>query len=337
MNIDKNKIKKNFSNSHQYDSAISYHKITLEIITSDILDFILKYYADNANSGYVKKLNILDAGCGTGNGLLYIKNKINKNYAGDFNFLYLGIDLALGALKRGKLKFKTNGISNAHLCCSDCEDMPIKNKTINIVFSNMVLHWLNKPIGFVKSVKNSLNLNNDNLFICSFLSEGTLKELNLCYDEYLSNDNTHSIMLHKFPDANHIKNLLVSQGFIIEEFKIIEYKEYAETALELLKKINIIGAKNSINNTAGVNSLNHLISRTDNTDNDNKFNENYEIKINKNYDNKNNNKSLCSSKHSRYLILKKVLKDYENKYTNIEKNVFASYNLAYIKAKINKH
>ncbi|MCL4546701.1 MAG: class I SAM-dependent methyltransferase, partial [Deltaproteobacteria bacterium] len=115
MNIDKNKIKKNFSNSHQYDSAISYHKITLEIITSDILDFILKYYADNANSGYVKKLSILDAGCGTGNGLLYIKNKINRNYAGDFNFLYIGIDLALGALKRGKLKFKTNGISNAHL------------------------------------------------------------------------------------------------------------------------------------------------------------------------------------------------------------------------------
>ena len=337
MNIDKNKIKKNFSNSHQYDSAISYHKITLEIITSDILDFILKYYADNANNGCVKKLNILDAGCGTGNGLLYIKNKINRNYAGDFNFLYIGIDLALGALKRGKLKFKTNGISNEHLCCSDCEDMPIKNKTINIVFSNMVLHWLNKPIGFVKSVKNSLNLNNDNLFICSFLSEGTLKELNLCYDEYLSNDNTRSIALHKFPDANHIKNLLVSQGFIIEEFKIIEYKEYADTALELLKKINIIGAKNSVNNTAGVNSLNHPISRTDNTDHDNKFNENYEIKINKNYDNKNNNKSLCLSKHSRYLILKKVLKDYENKYTNIEKNVFASYNLAYIKAKINKH
>lgn len=337
MNINKNKIKKNFSNSHQYDSAISYHKITLEIIASDVLDFILKYYADNANNSYVNKLNILDAGCGTGNGLLYIKNKINRNYAGDFNFLYLGIDLALGALKRGKLKFKTNGISNAYLCCSDCEHLPINNKTINIVFSNFVLHWLNKPLEFVKSVKDSLNLDDDNLFICSFLSEGTLKELNLCYDKYLSNDNTSSIALHKFPDANHIKNLLISQGFIIEEFKIIEYREYAETALELLRKINAIGAKNSINNTAGENSLNHLINRTDNINNDNKFNENNEIKTNKNYDNENNNKSLDSSKHSRYSILKKVLKDYEKKYATVEKNVFASYNLAYIKAKINKY
>ncbi|MHB1692989.1 MAG: methyltransferase domain-containing protein [bacterium] len=337
MNIDKNKIKKNFSNSHQYDNAISYHKITLEIIADDIINFILKYCADNVNSGYVKKLNILDAGCGTGNGLLYIKNKINRNNAADLNFLYLGIDLALGALKRGKLKFKTNGISEAYLCCSDCEDMPINNKTINIAFSNMVLHWLNKPSEFVKSVKNSLNLDDDNLFICSFLSEGTLKELNLCYNKYLSNNNAGGIALHKFPDANHIKNLLVSQGFIIEEFKIIEYKEYAKTELELFKKINIIGAKNSINNTVGKNSLNQLIIKTDNTDNDNKFNENYEIKINKNYGNKNNNKSLDSLKHSRYSILKKVLKDYENKYATVEKNVFASYNLAYIKAKINKH
>ncbi len=332
MNIDKNKIKKNFSNSRQYDSAISYHKITLEMTAGGILDFILKHYADNANNNYINKLNILDAGCGTGNGLLYIKNKINKNYAGDFNFLYLGIDLALGALKRGKLKFKTNEIGNAYLCCSDCEDMPINNKTINIVFSNMVLHWLNKPLEFIKSIKDSLNLNDDNLFICSFLSEGTLKELNICYDKYLSNNNAGSIALHKFPDANHIKNLLISQGFIIEEFKIIEYKEYAKTALELFKKINIIGAKNSINNTVRVNSLNQLIGKTDN-----KSYENDKIKINKNYDNKNIKENFNLSKNSRYSILKKVLKDYENQYTTVEKNVFASYNLVYIKAKINKH
>ncbi|MHB8292980.1 MAG: hypothetical protein ACYDEG_11025, partial [bacterium] len=180
--------------------------------------------------------------------------------------------------------------------------------------------------------KDSLNLNDDNLFICSFLSEGTLKELNICYDKYLSNNNAGSIALHKFPDANHIKNLLISQGFIIEEFKIIEYKEYAKTALELFKKINIIGAKNSINNTVSVNSLNQLIYRTDN-----KSYKNDKIEINKNYDNKNSKENFDLSKNSRYSILKKVLKDYENQYTAVEKNVFASYNLAYIKAKINKH
>ena len=294
--IDKNKIKKNFSNSHQYDNAISYHKITLEMIADDILSFFILQHSTAFinNNSLLNRLNILDAGCGTCNGFLYIKNKINNNIK-NFDFIYLGVDIALGALKRGQLKVKTDETGGAYLCCADCEEMPVKNKIMNVVFSNMVLHWLNKPLHFIKSVKNSLNSDSENLFICSFLSEGTLKELNRCYDKYLDGNAAEKIALHKFPDACYIKELLISEGFVVEEFKIVEHKEYAKTAFELFKRINIIGAKNSTNNL-------------DNIRNEPIF--------------------------SRYSILKKVLRDYENTYTADRGNVYASYYLTYIRAKL---
>ncbi len=331
--IDKNKVKKNFSNSHQYDNAISYHNITLEMIAEDILSFFISRH--NAgfinNIGRLNRLNILDAGCGTCNGLLHIKNKINNNNIKNIDFVYLGLDIALGALKRGQSKVKTDETGGVYLCCADCEEMPVKNKIMNVVFSNMVLHWLNKPIHFIKSVKKSLNLDSENLFICSFLSEGTLKELNLCYDKYSSGNAGENVVLHKFPDACYIKELLISEGFVVEEFKIVEHKEYAKTAFELFKRINLIGAKNSTNNFAAKDDLNHnepAIKNAELFKNNTSVN-NQPAAISDNADNIRNEHIF-----SRYSILKKVLRDYENTYTADGDNVYASYYLTYIRAKL---
>ncbi|RZD15641.1 MAG: methyltransferase domain-containing protein [Candidatus Acididesulfobacter guangdongensis] len=333
--IDKNKVKKNFSNSHQYDNAISYHSITLEMIADDILSFFISRHSAVFinNDGWLNRLNILDAGCGTCNGLLHIKNKINNNNIKNFDFIYLGVDIALGALKRGQSKVKADETGGAYLCCADCEEMPVKNKIMNVVFSNMVLHWLNKPLHFIKSVKNSLNLDSENLFICSFLSEGTLKELNLCYDKYkYSGGNTaKNVALHKFPDACYIKELLISEGFVVEEFKIVEHKEYAKTAFELFKRINLIGAKNSTNNFIIKDDLNKTKPEIKNTElcKNNASVNNQPASIGDHADN-----IRSEPIFSRYSILKKVLKDYENTYTADGDNVYASYYLTYIRAKL---
>jgi ubiquinone/menaquinone biosynthesis C-methylase UbiE len=343
--IDKNKIKKNFSNSHQYDNAISYHKFTLEMIADDILSFFISQHSAHKhstafinNNSWLNRVNILDAGCGTCNGLLYIKNKINNNIniIKNFDFIYLGVDIALGALKRGQLKVRTDETGSAYLCCADCEEMPIKNRVMNVVFSNMVLHWLNKPLHFIKSVKNSLNLDSENLFICSFLSEGTLKELNWCYDKHSGGNTAEKIALHKFPDACYIKELLISEGFVVEEFKIIEHKEYAKTAFELFKRINLIGAKNSINNFSVKKNFNKTVPEIKNTEsyknNASSGNDNQSVMV------RDNSGSIKSeSIFSRYSILKKVLKDYGTEYIekdNNNNNVYASYYLAYIRAKL---
>ncbi len=333
--IDKNKIKKNFSNSHQYDNAISYHKITLEMIADDILSFLISRHSAIFinNNSRLNKLNILDAGCGTCNGFLYIENKINnnRNKLNNFDFNYLGADIALGALKRGQSKIKTGETGCAYLCNADCEEMPIKSKIMNVVFSNMVLHWLNKPLHFIKSVKNSLNLDSGNVFICSFLSEGTLKELNRCYDKYLDGNAAEKIVLHKFPDACYIKELLISEGFIIEEFKIVEHKEYAKTSFELFKRINLIGAKNSTNNFNANNDLKHNkteIKNAGSCKNSESVN-NQDKVIGDNADNLKSEPTF-----SRYSILKKVLKDYENTYTADGNNVYATYYLTYIRASL---
>jgi len=339
--IDKNKVKKNFSNSHQYDNAISYHSITLKMIADDILSFFISRQSAVFinNNSRLNRLNILDAGCGTCNGLLHIKHKINNNNIKNFDFIYLGVDIALGALKRGQSKVKTDETGGAYLCCADCEEIPVKNKIMNVVFSNMVLHWLNKPLHFIKSVKNSLNLDSENLFICAFLSEGTLKELNRCYDKYKYSDGNaaEKIALHKFPDAYYIKELLISEGFAVEEFKIVEHKEYAKTAFELFKRINLLGAKNSIKNNfiaenfivkEGLNKTEPGIKNAE------LFKNNASVSIQPATVGDNVDNIRSEPIFSRYSILKKVLKDYENTYTADEDNVYASYYLTYIRAKL---
>jgi ubiquinone/menaquinone biosynthesis C-methylase UbiE len=290
MGFDKNKVKINFSKAKNYDNYISYHNTTLDMTAKDITNYLKKNYGLTD-----KPVNILDAGCGTGNGFIYINDIIGSK------FNYFGLDIAKNILYQARKKINKTYNSiianscifnvytyNAYFTCADCEELPFKDKSFEIIFSNMVMHWLNNIPEFIGSVKNILNDNG--IFVCSFLANGTLNELSSCYKEAISlHGQDKNIELHSFPEKSYVKNLLSLSGFTIEKFKIIKYLEYSDSMLSILKKINMLGAKNSLNNKKG-------------------------------------------NMGDRYIILKQVLKEYDRIYKDNNK-VFATYNICYFIAK----
>ncbi|MGC8554125.1 MAG: methyltransferase domain-containing protein [Candidatus Acidulodesulfobacterium sp.] len=218
--IDKNKVKKNFSSAEDYDNHTSYHNITLAMISESIKEFKKKG----------KILKILDIGCGTAQGYNVLKKKLNQN-----SFKYFGLDIAIGLINKAKKN------SHAFLINGDAELLPFKPHKFDVIFSNITIHWLNDINTFLLRCKDSLK--NEGIMIFAFLISGTLKELkeSFKYDE-------NALKFHEFPEIDSYKEKIDASGLKIEYCDIIEYKEIAESSLRLLKRINLLGAKNTYDN-----------------------------------------------------------------------------------------
>ncbi len=242
--INKKKVKRNFSNAANYDSFTSYHNLTLKMISQTV-----KNYLNNNVSKSPK--HILDIGCGTGQGYFIINEAIPS-----YKFNYLGLDFAIGLLGGAKQKFSiSDNMNNALLICADAESLPLKDKKFDIIFSNMALHWLNNAGHFLNSVKSALK--DEGIVILSFLSSGTLTELSECLQDALierrgttGNEpgkfKTEGFKLHKFPCLTYTEKEINKSGLKIIDSKVFEYVETADSSLILLKRMNMLGAKNAI-------------------------------------------------------------------------------------------
>jgi malonyl-CoA O-methyltransferase len=230
--IDKDRVKKNFSEAKDYDNWTSYHNITLKMMSQAIKNF---YYNYNKNK---KRLNILDIGCGSGQGYFAVKDALPIDY-----FDYAGLDFAFGLLKEAKRKIRniTGLADNAYLICGDAEFLPLKDKKFDVIFSNMTLHWLNNVDYFLNKCNSALK--DDGIIILSFLISGTLKE----FEKNFKSAINESMKLHTFPELRYFNEKIGRAGLKINYSEIIEYIETAESSLQLLKRINMLGAKNAVN------------------------------------------------------------------------------------------
>ena len=267
--IDKNKVKKNFSNAKDYDNYTSYHNMTLEMISRTIKDF-----------NYEERfLNILDVGCGTAQGYDAVKKNLKQD-----KFNYFGLDIAKGLLNEAKIKINKTAkeFNNAYLICGDAEFLPLQADKFDVIFSNITIHWLNDIDNFLFKCKSSLK--DGGIIIFSFLISGTLKELTENFKKY---ENGNEFKFHQFPEIEHFNKKTGAAGLKIKYSNIIEYVETAESSMQLLKRINLLGAKNTFN--------------------DNKFETGLLRKGLKNYDvnyRNENNMVYCTYKIA-YLILSK--------------------------------
>ncbi len=120
---DNNKKKKIIE---KYNSTAYFYDKRYATIQEMKYEIVIKDY--NLN----KKI-ILDMGCGTGLLFEYLINSIN--YHGIIRYIYIGIDISWSMLLEFKAKISQIGFSNPILILSDIENLPIRDKTINSVFS----------------------------------------------------------------------------------------------------------------------------------------------------------------------------------------------------------
>ncbi|AFZ83245.1 biotin synthesis protein BioC [Candidatus Kinetoplastibacterium blastocrithidii TCC012E] len=200
--------------------------------------------ANNLKYIKIKPKNIVDSGCGIGNNIPVLQS-IYKN------FNYIGIDRSFPLLSIGYKKWGQQGILNKiknlltnksipRFIQSDMSKSGLKPKSVDIVWSNLALHWHNKP----KDVLNDWYriLTDNGLVIFSYFGPDTIKEVRLA----VTDANIKTGMM-SFIDMHDIGDMLMHSGFenpVMQKDTItLTYK----TPLQLLKDVHYIGGNANTN------------------------------------------------------------------------------------------
>ncbi len=152
---------------------------------------------------------ILDAGSGTG----YGSRKLVERYP---DSLLLAVDIALGMLQQSRFQAEQQGSglrfwpfrkkSSVRYACVDIEQLPFKDESIDMVWSNLTLQWCNDLERTFREMNRVLTT--DGLFMFSTLGPDTLKELRHAFaqvDQYAH--------VNRFIDMHDIGDLLVHSRF----------------------------------------------------------------------------------------------------------------------------
>ncbi|UYZ83408.1 malonyl-ACP O-methyltransferase BioC [Entomomonas sp. E2T0] len=169
--------------------------------------------------------SILDLGCGTG----YFTQQLNKKFP---QAALCGLDLAEGMLKQAQQSVTINS-----WIAGDAEQLPIKDNSIDLVFSNLALQWCHDFSAVLDEVYRVLTP--QGIFLFTSLCDGTLRELKQSWqavDSY--------IHVNSFINYQHYQQLIHSSRFIIQDTQCIAEKSYYPNLKLLMNDLKGIGAHN---------------------------------------------------------------------------------------------
>jgi malonyl-CoA O-methyltransferase len=191
---------------------------------------------------------ILDAGCGTGEAL----GELRARYP---DALLFGLDVAYNMTaaahrrvtsQRSLLRRLLRPIApslgdSARLVCADVCRLPLKSASVDLVWSNLTLQWVNElPVAFAEFHR---ALSVGGLLLFSTFGPDTLKELRAAFAPV--DRATH---VSRFVDMHDIGDMLVHAGFAdpVMDMEMITLT-YAD-ATAMMRELKAIGAHNA---TAG--------------------------------------------------------------------------------------
>ncbi len=221
--IDKVKIARSFSRS-----AITYD--TADYFQRDIGMQLLDLLPENISTVNDINSTCVDLGCGTGSFHRDLKEKYS-------NASYLGLDIAEGMLQFSREKMLNKQQKADALLCADAEKLPLKNKSIDIVFSNMALQWCESlPILFSEIDR---VLKPKGIMAFTTLGPNTLIELKKSWAKV---DNlTH---VNQFCDVELWKQAIDKNGFNVEHHFVQQPVLQYASIKQLLRELKLIGAHN---------------------------------------------------------------------------------------------
>jgi len=142
---------------------------------------------------------ILDAGAGTAREA----QRLLERYRGA---RLIALDFSLSMLRQAKrgggYLSRLIGRSRSLPLCADFERLPLAAASIDLVWSNMALHWLDEPIEALREFHRVLA--KDGLAMFSTLGPDTLKQLRAA---------TGGRRVHRFMDMHDLGDRLVGAGF----------------------------------------------------------------------------------------------------------------------------
>ncbi|MEW5862800.1 MAG: malonyl-ACP O-methyltransferase BioC [Pseudomonadota bacterium] len=138
---------------------------------------------------------VLDAGCGPGHWARALARRYRQASV-------LALDFALPMLARGWLARLLPGARAPLAVCADFARLPLAAASVDLVWSNMALHWAAEPQAVLAEFARVLAPGG--LLMLSTLGPDTLKELREAAGE---------ARVHRFADMHDIGDALVACGF----------------------------------------------------------------------------------------------------------------------------
>jgi len=188
---------------------------------------------------------ILDAGSGTGvaAGMLIRRYPRARISAVDLSLPMLRVQPRLG--KWGGAVRTALGRGAVHLVCGDFERLPLRSGAIDLVASNLALHWSDQPAVALAEMHRVLRPGG----LAAFTAFGpdTLKELALA-----SANAGEPSPMHRFVDMHDLGDLLIRSGFAAPVMEM-EYLTLTYAQLEdLLRDLRASGALSIRRNSIGL-------------------------------------------------------------------------------------
>ena len=192
--VDSRQVRRNFAQAAAgYDAvAILQREIASRML--ERLDYVK-----------IEPQRVLDLGCGTGAGLTALSERYPKAHVigADFSEAMLRV----GHRQRSRLRWLLpflRGNKTADLLTADARRLPFKSASVGLIWSNMMLHWLDEPLAVFREMHRTLEVGG--LLMFSTLGPDSLRELRACFND----GHAHT---QRFADMHDYGDMLIECGF----------------------------------------------------------------------------------------------------------------------------
>jgi malonyl-CoA O-methyltransferase len=220
--IDKRQMRRAFERAARtYDAAaVLQHEVCRRMLSR--LDFIRQV-----------PRTVLDAGSGTGNALAGLMRRYPAATV-------VALDIALAMLVRGRRRspwWRRLLGRQMPAVCADIENLPLAEASVDMVWSNLALQWVNEPQRTFAEMRRVLAPGG--LLMFSTFGPDTLKELRLAWAG--ADGHTH---VNRFIDLHDIGDMLVAAGFADPVMDMECFTLTYRDVRALMRELKAIGAHN---------------------------------------------------------------------------------------------
>lgn len=216
--LDQRRVRQDFgAAASTYDQAARLQR--------DVLDRLLERADELKASPRV----ILDAGCGTGQGARLLSDRWRKSHV---------IALDIAAPMAARARRRRRWFRKLDAVCADAACLPLTDASVDLVFSNLMLQWMDDPAATFSEFRRVLKP--DGWLLFTSFGPDTLGELRAAWAAADT-----AVHVNRFIDMHDVGDALVRTGFVDPVMDVDRIVTWYESPQALMRELKAIGAQNA--------------------------------------------------------------------------------------------